>query len=158
MPDAEISVLDMLDHCTGRQLRELLALASTSAKVKPNWLVEAGDAEQLRRLLTEMCGSTGHSGAALLEAVCSPETTVEGLVATKRIAKRLAAASETRAQSAATLLYHLAVASALGYHGRDISSKDPAVRLPVYEELATELPDDELAAVFEKAIARLRSA
>jgi hypothetical protein len=162
MPDAEISMLDMLemlDHCTGRQLKELLALASAHAKVKPNRLVEAGDSEQLRRLLAEMCCGAEPSGAALLEAVCSPDTTLEVLVATKRIAKRLAGSSETRPQSAAaTLLYHLSVASALGYHNRNISSKDPAERLPLYEQLATELPDEELAAVFEKAIARLPSA
>jgi hypothetical protein len=156
MPHIDISILD---HCTDRQLKELLALASPNANVKPNWLVEAGDSEQLQYLIAEMCSGAEQSGAALLQAVCSPDTTLEVLVATKRMAKRLAAASETHAQSAAaTLLYHLSVASALGYHDCNISAKDPAERRPLYEELATELPDEQLTAVFEKAIARLASA
>jgi hypothetical protein len=155
MSDTKIS---MLDHCTGRQLKELLALASTNARVTPNWLLEVGDAEQLQYLLTEMCSGTEHSGGALLEAVCSPDTTVEVLVAIKRIAKRLAVAAEAAPQNAAaTLLYHLSVASALGYHQSHISSKDPAGRLALYEELAAELSDDELAAIFEKAVASLPS-
>jgi hypothetical protein len=79
---------------------------------------------------------------------------VEVLVAIKSIAKRLAVAAEAHPQNAAaTLLYHLSVASALGYHARNISSKDPAERLPLYKELAAELSDEELAAIFEKAIA-----
>jgi hypothetical protein len=156
MSDTEIS---MLDHCTGRQLKELLALASTNAGLTPNWLLEVGDSEQLQYLLTEMCSGTEQSGGALLEAVCSPDTTVEVLVAIKRIAKRLAVAAEAHPQSAAaTLLYHLSVASALGYHQRNISSKDPAERLPLYKDLAAELSDEELAAIFEKAIASLPSA
>jgi len=155
MSDTEISVLD---HCTGRQLKELLALASTNARVTPNWLLEVGDAEQLQYLLTEMCSGTEHSGGALLEAVCSPDTTVEVLVAIKRIAKRLAVGAVAHPQNAAaTLLYHLSVASALGYHKRNISSKDPAERLPLYKELAAELSDEDLTDIFEKAIASLPS-
>jgi hypothetical protein len=156
MSDTEIS---MLDRCTGRQLKELLALASTDAKATRNWLLEIGDLEQLQYLLTEMCTGTGQSGGALLQAVCSPHTPVEVLVAIKSTAKRLAVAAEGPAQkAAATLLYHLSVASALGHHARNISSKDPAERLPLYKDLAAELSDDELAAIFEKAIASLPSA
>ena len=156
MSDTEIS---MLDHCTDRQLKELLALASTNVRATRNWLLEIGDSERLEHLLTEMCTGTEQSGGALLEAVCSPDTTVEVLIAIKRIAKRLAVAAEAHPQSAAaTLLYHLSVASALGYHKCNISSKDPAERLPLYKELAAELSDEELAAIFEKAIDSLPSA
>jgi len=155
MPDTEIS---MLDHCTGEQLKELLALASPSAKITLDWLVEAGDPGQLEHLLTDMCSGSGQSGGALVQTVCSTDTPVEVLIATKRIAKHLAVAAEGPAQNAAaTLLYHLSVASALAYHECNISSKDPAERLPLYKDLAAELPDDELAAVFEKALARLPS-
>jgi hypothetical protein len=52
-------------------------------------------------------------------------------------------------KAAATLLYHLTAASALGCHGRIISSRDPAARLSLYQELA---------AIFEKAFAGLPSA
>lgn len=155
MSDTEISILD---RCTGRQLKELLALASTGTKGSRNWLLEMGDVEQLEHLLTEMCTGTGHSGSALLQAACSPDTSLEFLVVIKSTAKRLAVAAETPAQkAAATLLYHLSLASALGNHAQNISSNDPAERLPLYKDLAAELSDDQLAAIFEKAIARLSS-
>jgi hypothetical protein len=84
---------------------------------------------------------------------------VEVLVDIKSIAKRLAVAAEAPAQNAAaTLLYHLSVASALAHHAQNISSRDPAERLPLYKDLAAELSDDQLAAIFEKAIASLPSA
>jgi hypothetical protein len=156
--DTEISILD---RCTGRQLKELLALASTGTKGSRNWLLEMGDVEQLEQLehlLTEMCTGTGHSGSALLQAARSPDTSLEFLVVIKSTAKRLAVAAETPAQkAAATLLYHLSLASALGNHAQNISSNDPAERLPLYKDLAAELSDDQLAAIFEKAIARLSS-
>ena len=107
-------------------------------------------------LLTEMCAGTEQSGGALLQAVCSPDTPVEVLVEIKSVAKRLAVAAEAPAQNAAaTLLYHLSVASALGRHGQNISSKDPAERLAFYKDLAAELSDDRLATIFEKAVASL---
>jgi hypothetical protein len=156
MSDIEISVLD---RCTDRQLKELLALASTNVRATRDWLLEIGETERLEHLLTEMSTGTEHSGGELLRAVCSADTPVEVLVEIKSIAKRLAVAAEAPAQNAAaTLLYHLSVASALAHHARNISSRDPAERLPLYKDLAAELSDDQLAAVFEKAIASLPSA
>jgi hypothetical protein len=115
--------------------------------------------EQLEYILTEMCDGTGQSAHSLVQAVCSPRTPVEILIAIKSTAKLFAVAAEAPAQkAAATLLYHLSVASALGHQGRNISSKDPAGRRPLYRDLAAELCDDELTAVFEKAIASLPSA
>jgi len=108
----------MLDRCTGRQLKELLALASTDEKTAQNWLLEVGDVEQLEYLLTEMCAGTGQSGAALLKAVCLPDTPLDTLVAIKSTAKRLAVTAEgPRREAAATLLYHLTVAAALAARG-----------------------------------------
>jgi hypothetical protein len=46
------------------------------------------------------------------------------------------------------------VASALAHDARNISSTDPAERLPLYQDLAAELSDDRLASIFEKAIAQ----
>jgi hypothetical protein len=153
--DTEIA---LLHHCTGRQLKQLLALASTDSKVGRISLLEIGDLEQLELLLTGMCAGTGHSAGALLQAVCSPQTPLEVLISVKSTAKRLAIAAEASAQkAAATLLYHLSVASALGCYGQNISSKDAVERLHLYEELAAELADDNLAGVFEKAIIRLAS-
>ena len=148
----------MLDQCTDRQLKELLALASSNVKATHHWLLAIGDSEQLECLLTEMCSGTSVSGAALVQAVCSPHTSLEALVPIKSTAKRLAVAAETPAQNAAaTLLYHLSVASALAYHARNISSTESADRLPLYQDLAAGLSDDRLASIFEKAVARSRS-
>jgi hypothetical protein len=156
MPDIETS---MLDHCTDRQLKELLLLASTNVKATRDWLLEIGDAERLECLLTEMCTGTEQSGGALLRAVCSADTPVAALVSIKSTAKRMAVSAEAPAQSAAaTLLYHLSLASAMAHHSQDISSKSLSERLPLYKDLAAELSDDQLAAIFEKAVARLPSA
>jgi len=148
----------MLDHCTGRQLKELLALASTDARATRNWLLEIGDSERLESLLTEMCAGARQSATALLRAVCSPATPVEALVAIKSTAKRLAVAAKAAPQNAAaTLLYHLSVASALAHHAQNISSKDPSERLSLYKDLAAELSDEQLAAIFETAVLHLPS-
>jgi len=48
MLDIEIS---MLDHCSDRQLKDLLALASTNVTSTWDWLLEIGDSEQLGHLL-----------------------------------------------------------------------------------------------------------
>jgi hypothetical protein len=151
MWDAEISVLD---HCTARQLKVLLALASANSKVTRDWLLEVGDSDHLANLLAEMCAGSQYSGQALLDSVCSPDTPLEALVAAKSIAKQLAATATTPAQNAAaTLLYHLSIAAALGNHAQNISSKDPLERLPLYRDLAAELSDECLAVVFQKAVA-----
>jgi hypothetical protein len=119
MSDEEIST----NRLTGRQLKELLALASTEAKVSRNWLLDIGDMEQLEYLLMDLCRGTEQYDGALLRAVCSPYTPVESLMVIKNTAKRLAAEAQGSAQKAAsTLLYHLSVASALAHHARNISS------------------------------------
>jgi len=150
MLDIEIS---KLDHCTDRQLKDLLALAATNVKSTRDWLLEIGDAEQLEYVLTEMCTGTEQSGGALLQAVCSADTPVESLITIKRVAKRLAVSAGGPAQSAAaTLLYHLSIASAQAYHSQDISSKNLSERLALYRDLAAELSDERLAAIFERAV------
>jgi hypothetical protein len=155
MADIEASGLD---HCTGRQLKELLTLAHSNARPKRDWLLEVGDSEQLEHLLDKMCAGGGQSGRVLLRAVLSPDTPLETLTAVRSAAKRLAVAAQgPRQNAAATLLYHLSIASALGRHGQNISSKDPAERLELYKDLASELSDDELAAIFEKAVTALLS-
>jgi len=156
MSDLEIS---RLDHCTGRQLKELLELASTDERTARNWLLEIGGLEQMEDLLTEMCAGAPQSAGELLRAVCSPDTPVEALVSIKSIAKRLAvaAAGSPAQHAAATLLYHLSIASALGCHARNISSREVAARLPLYRNLASELSDDVLAGVFEKAVSSASS-
>ena len=153
MSDTEISAF--LDRCTGRQMKELLALASPGATATRNSLLEVGSWEQMENLLA----ASDPSPRVILEAVCSAQTSIETLIAIKGDAKRLAANAETPPhKAAATLLYHLAVASALAYHGRNISSKAPSGRLALYKDLATELSDDALASIFEKALANISPA
>jgi hypothetical protein len=155
---AEIDI-SLLDRCSDRQLKELLALASTDVKLTRNSLLDIGDMEQLECVLSGMCTATGQSAGAPLQVICSPQTPIESLTAVKDTAKRLAAAAEGhRQKAAATLLYHLSIASALGQHRTNISSKDPSEHLILYKDLAAELSDDQLAAIFENAIANVPSA
>ena len=150
MSDKDSSIIG---HFSAIQTKELLAIGSRPADTAETSLYEVGDCERLEMLLTEMCTGTGQSGAALLEAVCSPDTDTNVLVTAKNLAKSLAAdAKDVPQKAAATLLYHLSVASALGYHGQRISSMGVAERLPFYRELVSELSDEALVAVFEKAI------
>jgi hypothetical protein len=138
---------------SARQIKELLALAAQPAETERDWLLKVGDRELLEAVLTEMCGRTGQSGEALVESVCSPETPIEVLIVVKDLAKGLAAKSLGNPQmAAATLLYHLSVASALGFHNQTISSKTQADRVQLYAELAGEFADEDLAAVFERAV------
>ena len=154
MPESDLSISKRF---TGRQLRELLELGNFDARTTWDLVLEI-DRDRLVYLLTEMCADTGQSAEALLDAVCSPDTLVDVLAAVKSTAKRLSSVVESPAQkAAATLLYHLSVASALGHHSRNISSKDMAERLPLYRDLAAQLADDDLASIFEKALSRVAS-
>jgi len=150
MPDTKATIVDSF---RAHQLRELLALGANLPETATEWFVDVGDWERLEALLTEMCIGGEQSGNALLETVVSSDATLEMLIAVKEVAKRLATKAKGKPErAAATLLYHLSVASALGQHGRTISSRDPAEHLPLYAELAEELSDEQLAAVFKRAI------
>lgn len=153
MPDKEMPTPS---HLSALRTKELLAMGSMSAEAQPNWLLEVGEYQLLEMLLTDMCSGTSQSGAALLDAVCSPDTPLGLLVQVKDFAKSLAkAGNDERQEAAALLLYHLSVASALGLHEQNISSMDAAARLPLYRDFVAEICDEEISAVFEKALARM---
>lgn len=153
MPDNEAPTPS---HLSALRTKELLAIGSRSAEVNPNWLLEVGDKELLEMLLTDMCSGTSQSGSALLDAVCSSDTPLEVLVQVKDFAKGLAkAAQDPRQEAAGMLLYHLSVASALGFHEQNISSIDASARQPIYREFVAEICDHEVSAVFEKALDRM---
>jgi hypothetical protein len=119
-------------------------------------LLEVGDRDLLEILLTDMCSGTSQSGSALLDAVCSPDTPLEALVQVKDLAKGLTkAAQDPRQEAAGMLLYHLSVASALGFHDQNISSMEASARLPIYREFVAEICDYQLSAVFERALDRV---
>jgi hypothetical protein len=155
MADEKTTMIDSFSQC---QLRDLLALGANLPETAAEWLVEVGDWERLEALLTEMCVGADQSGRALLETVSSPDATLDMLVAVKNIAKRLATKAKDKPEkAAATLLYHLSVASALGQYHQSISSRDPVDQLPLFARLAEELFDDKLARVFARAVAQIRS-
>ncbi len=138
------------------QTHRLLGLASLPDDQEQNWLIEAGDCELLAMLLTEMCGESGPPGTALIQAVCSPNATVEELRKVKELAKKLAMdARDQRRRGAAGLLYHLAMASAFGYHEVNLSSIGAAPPVHLYRELVEGISDDALVAIFEKAVERM---
>jgi hypothetical protein len=153
MPDKGIPTPS---HLSELRTKELLTIGSRSTEAQPNWLLEVGEYQLLEMLLTDLCSGTSQSGAALLDAICSPDTPLDLLVQVKDLAKSLAkAGTDERQEAAALLLYHLSVASALGFHGQNISSMDAAARLPLYREFVAEICDDEISAVFERALARM---
>lgn len=141
---------------SAKQTQRLLALAAIPADQEHSWLIEAGDSHLLAMLLTGMCSESGQSGMALIEAVCAPDTTIEVLRGVKDLAKKLAMdAKDQRRRGAAGLLYHLAMASAFGYHQINLSSIGAAAPVHLYRELVEGISDDALVTVFEKAIERL---
>ena len=138
---------------SAQQTQRLLALASLPADQEHSWLIEAGDSALLAMLLTDMCSESGQSGKALIEAVCAPDTTIEVLRGVKDLAKKLAAdAKDQRRRGAAGLLYHLAMASAFGYHQINLSSIGATAPAHLYRELVEGISDEALVMVFEKAI------
>jgi len=138
------------------QTHRLLGLASLPDDQDQNWLIEAGDRDLLAVLLTDMCSESGPSGTALIQAVCAPDASIEDLRKVKDLAKRLALdARDQRHRGAAGLLYHLAMASAFGYHEVNLSSIGAAPPVHLYRELVEGISDDALVAVFEKAVGRL---
>src|SRR5579864_3396590 len=141
---------------SAQQTQRLLALASLPADQDQSWLIEAGDSDLLAMLLTDMCSESGQSGRELIEAVCGPDSTVEVLRGVKDLAKRLAMnARDQRRRGAAGLLYHLAMASAFGYHQVNLSSIGAAPPVHLYRELVEGISDDALVTVFEKALEHL---
>ncbi len=106
-------------------------------------MIETADREYLEELLAELCMGSGQTPGELLQATCSADTPIELLISVKTAAKRLARKARTAAQEAAALLlYHLAVAAAMANYGRNITSKNPAERLAVYQNLARDISDD----------------
>jgi hypothetical protein len=138
------------------QTHRLLGLASLPDDQDQNWLIEAGDRDLLAMLLGDMCGESGPSGTALIQAVCAPDASVEDLRKVKDLAKKLAMdARDQRHRGAAGLLYHLAMASAFGYHEVNLSSIGAPPPAHLYRELIEGISEDSLVAVFEKAVERL---
>ena len=138
------------------QLRELLTLATDKPEGQGSLPASVKNREEFVRMLTELCEESEESGEILLSTVCSRETPVEALTGIKELAKTLLANASTDAhRAAATFLYHLAIAAALGRYGMNVSTVTPDSRLALYEDLASALAGDPLGEVFREAVDRV---
>ena len=141
-----------IEHSALWQLKALLALARGSDR-QANFLPAGlSNRAELGRHLSALCGESAESGEALVSTTCNRETPLPALIAIKDLAKTLVpkAGSETE-RAAATLLYHAAVAAALGRHGRNISSRSGSARVELFEDLAAYMAGDPLGQVFQEA-------
>jgi hypothetical protein len=144
-----------IDQCGPLQLAELLGLGSLDESATHT----AGGAGVRRQVLlerlAEMMETDARQARALLVETADPATGVEDLRRTMEDAKTHAAEALSDAHwSAATLLYHLAIAAAYAHHGINISARSAVSRLELYEDLASSLGADPLGAVFRLAVDR----
>lgn len=145
-----------IDRCTPAQLKTLLALAAGQSGQEMSLPARIINYDALVGSLTEACEGAEGSGEVLLATTCDAQTPLETLQGIKELAKTLLADATTEAQrTAATCLYHLALAAAFARHGVNISSRALETRLALYEDLATALGDTPPGDVFRDAIDRL---
>ena len=146
-----------IEHSATGQLKALLALAHVPRGhgFLPPGLANRTD---LAAHLTALCQGSEQSGEALLSTLCTRQTPLAALQGIKELAKTLAekAGSEIE-RGAATLLYHAAVAAALGHHGQNISSRPGATRFELYDDLSALMAGDPLGQVFQEAADRLEA-
>jgi len=145
-----------IDRCSAAQLKTLLALAAGQTGAETSLPARVINYDALVRSLTEACEGAEGSGDVLLDTTCDAQTPLEPLQGIKELAKTLLADATTEAQgTAATCLYHLALAAAFVHHGVNISSRGLETRLGLYEDLATALGDTPPGKVFRDAVDRL---
>jgi hypothetical protein len=112
----------------------------------------AAGASQLLAVLGRRVGAPGEG---LLEEAMAPTASVPDLVRIKEAAKVLRAKAEQRDdRDAATLLYLVAVATALARYGIEISSSPAEERRERYELLATHHAGFALGDLFRRAADR----
>ena len=134
------------------QLKALLAMATSSGRHSNFFPAGIRHSGELARHLNALCKESAQAGDALLSAICTRQTPLPALLGIKDLAKSLAAnASAETERAAATLLYHAAVAAALGGHAQNISTRSASARFELYEDLAACLAGDPLGKVFQEA-------
>ena len=114
---------------------------------------------QVRALLVVATKSSRRSAqpfADLLDAAAKPTTAVAELVRIKDLAKRqLEGAPDHRQREAATLLYHLAVASAFVHHDAMISGRPMRKQRALYQQFAAAWEGRPIGQIFQDAAARV---
>ena len=149
-------VKNEIDRCSPVQLAELLGLAAAD---EPATHTAGGTGirrQVLLERLAELMEGDARQARALLVRTADRASSVEALRQTMEDAKTYAAEALSDAHwSAATLLYHLAIAAAYAHHGANISARPATTRLELYEDLASSLGADSISAVFRLAADRI---
>jgi len=141
-----------VDYFSQSQLKRLLILASGSTSRLP----EINDIDEVSRLIAMLCARQGDTEPDLVAKAAAGTTSVEELRHIKDRAKRLLDdACGPMQGAAARLLYHVAVAAALGRTGVDISSRPIANRRLMYERLRLTFWGHPVADVFRLAADRI---
>ena len=114
---------------------------------------------QVRALLVVAAKSRRRSAqpfADLLDAAAKPTTPVAELVRIKDLAKsHLQDAPDQRHREAATLVYHVAVASAFVHHDAMISGRPMRKQRALYQQFAAAWEDRPIGRIFQEAAARV---
>ncbi len=141
------------DEVNARGLKRVLMLAHGS----PSDSVDIHDPAEAGRLLRDVCVRQADSANGLLELAAGPGTPLEDLRFIKELAKRLLkSANSSREAEAARLLFHLAVAAAIGRLRIDMSSRPIADRVLLYERLAIVFSGHRVGDVFRVAAHEIR--
>jgi len=141
-----------IEQSSDWQLKALLVLAGAGVQKNSFLPVELLRSADLARHLSVLCGDSVQSSDALLSALCNRQTPLSVLQGIKDLAKALGAKATTEVeQAAATLLYHAAIAAALGRQRQSISSRPGVARFALYEDLGLLLRGNPLGDVFRAA-------
>lgn len=148
----------MIEHCSVAQLRALLMVAVEEPERKKPLAEGMPSRGDLERCLRGLDAENAETAAGLLSARDLEGIPLPRLRQLKDVAKKLRVrASEPAERRAATFLYHLAAAAAWTVHGVNISSRSAPARAELYERLAEELADDDLARLLSRAGRRIRA-
>jgi hypothetical protein len=144
-----------LSNCSLTQMRALLGLAVGDDARRPSLPALATNLDDLRGRLARLSRDDTEPAELLLEMACAADASLDGLTAIKERAKLLldrAATPEDR--GAATILYHVAIASGFLHHGRNLSSRPIELYLPLYDDLAAALRSGPMEELFRGAFRR----
>lgn len=143
----------VFDQCTPSQLKAFVDWATAPLDDPALLLAQSASHGELCKILNELSKSGSDSGDQFLATVCAPDTSLGTLHEIKELSKTLLKRAGSQAQrSAATMLYHGAIAASLGRHGINISSRPIERHISLYENLAIALAGDPLGPVFTLAV------
>ena len=134
--------------------KRLLALAITESK--PHLPAGFDNRQEWVRHLAPSCGGDEDAAAALVRRIHDPKTPLSLLHRLRSMVQGFQAGAATpQAAAAATLVHHAATAALIAWHGQVPEGTDPAVMLPIFEDLAVFVAGDPMESMFEIAAQRL---